>query len=275
MITFTGQNKIMLEYEIVKTRKKVISKEQTYQGEFHWIASDLIKFFRQDTNKKTYTELDANPDHWAFFIARDLKPGQIQVNTEQGLKTFSGNVAVWFPKFSLIEWKISPGEINWIGYLSRSDVPEYLPKKATAFEFQNLIQPTSKEEIFLAIKNSSNVEVIEREIETTVLSENVKKYLQMHFKEDILISELANKFSVSHEYVSKIMKKCYGLSPVYLRSRLRVFSALVSLLQGTEVTKVATDCGFNDVNRFTKQFTKMMKAPPVHFLKNINQKSFH
>lgn len=57
----------MLEHEIVKTKKKVISKEQTYQGEFHWITSDLIKFFRQDSNKKTYTEIDTNPDHWAYF----------------------------------------------------------------------------------------------------------------------------------------------------------------------------------------------------------------
>lgn len=267
----------MLDCEDVTKRKKIISKEQTYQGEFHWITQDLIKFFRQDSNKKSYTEMDANPDHWAFFLAQDLKPGQIQVNTAEGIKTFSGNVAVWFPKFSIIEWQISPGDINWVGYLSRSKVPESLPKKATAFSFQEASLPKTKEEIFLMVETAAQKTTIEREIEITVLSEKVKNYLQAHFKEDILISDLAKKFSVSHEYISKTLKKCYGLSPVYLRSRLRVFSALVSLLEGIEVTKVATDCGFNDVNRFTKQFTKMMKTPPVTFLKNINteKKSFH
>lgn len=267
----------MLDCENVTMRKKVISKEQTYQGEFHWITQDLIKFFRQDSNKKSYSEIDANPDHWAFFLARDLKPGQIQVKTSEGIKTFSGNVAVWFPKFSIIEWNISPGDVNWVGYLSRSQPPEYLPKKAVVFPFYESQQPKTKEEIFLAVKNGSQKVTIEREVGVTVLSEKVKNYIQEHFKEDILISDLAERFSVSHEYISKTLKKCYGLSPVYLRSRLRVFSALVSLLEGIEVTKVATDCGFNDVNRFTKQFTKMMKTPPVNFLKSINteKKSFH
>lgn len=267
----------MLDCESVAIRKKVISKEQTYQGEFHWIAHDLIKFFRQDTNKKTYTEIDTNPEHWAFFIAHDLQPGQIQVNTSEGYKTFSGSVAVWFPKFSIIEWKISPGQVDWIGYLSRSEVPDFLPKKAMVFSFQDNLSPATKEEIFSIVQKASQAMIIEREVSVTVLSEKVKNYLQSHFKEDILISDLAKEFSVSHEYISKILKKCYGLSPVYLRSRLRVFSALFSLLEGGEVTKIATDCGFNDVNRFTKQFTKMMKTPPITFLKNVNghKKSFH
>lgn len=260
-----------MDCEIMIENKKVISKEQTYQGEFHWITQDLIKFYRHDSNQKSYSEIDTNPDHWAYFQAFDLKPGQVQVLTSKGIESLSGDVAVWFPKFSIIEWRLSPGDINWTGFLSRRQPPAGLPTKAIAFELKTRNVPGSKEDIFSFVMNAAETKLIEREQSPTVFSEKIKNYLQAHFKEDVFIGDLAKEFSVSHEYITKTMRKCYGITPVYLRSRLRVFSALISLLEGEEVTKVATDCGFNDVNRFTKQFTKMMKTPPVTYLKNSNR----
>lgn len=265
-----GQNETIVKANIVSKKKKVIAKDRTYEGEFNWLTRDIVQFYRHDNNRKKYIEIDANPDHWAFFVAFNLKPGQIGIRTSAGVRSFSGNVAIWFPMFSIIEWSISPGEVDWVGYLSTAKPPEGMPKKATLFNYTSLGLPNTKEEIFNFVNKSEKVALIEREIASTVLSEKIKKNIQLRFKENIFISDLAKEFGVSHEYISKSFKKCYGISPVYLRTRLRIFSAIMSLLRGDDVTKVAMSCGFNDVSRFTKQFTKMMKVPPVAYLKNVN-----
>lgn len=253
-----------------KIQRVVRSKQDSYKGEFTWIDGDLVQFQREDQNRSCYSEVDTNPDHWSFFLCEDLPLGQVQVMTKEGPLALGGNVAIWFPAFSIIEWHIKPGAFRWQGFMSLSKQPPDLPTQAIQFSWTGSTLPQSKREIYELIRSATDQRTIEREgvaspLSQKILSQKVKKAIQSRFREEFLISDLAEELGVSHEYVVRVFKKHYGTTPVYLRSRLRVFASLFSLLQGQDITDVAINSGFGDVCRFSKQFTKMMKAPPLYY----------
>jgi AraC-like DNA-binding protein len=246
-------------------RRQVVAKKKSYVGEFQWLTEDLIHFERIDDNQWPYAEVDTNPDHWVFFVAYDLKPGLVGVQTSSGYLELKGNLAIWFPPYSIVEWNISPGQFQWYGFISAATPPFHLPSKAIVFDYTGKDLPKTKDEVFSRIAEAQTPVVIERESKLTKLAAQLKASIQDRFREDLPIAQLAQEFGVSHEYLVRIFKKTYGITPVYLRSRLRVFSTLLPLLSGREVTDVANSSGFSDLGRFTKQFSKMMKAPPLHF----------
>ena len=245
--------------------KVVVSKQDTYVGAFRWIQSDLVYFEREDHNLTCYSEIDTNPNHWGFFWVKDLPENLVSVKTNAGDIAISGTKALWLPPFSLIEWKISPGQFHWHGYLSNQPVSTLGPNEAVCYDLTGVRVPETTSEIFTFLQQKQPMFSLERNSNPPSICKNLKLAIQNGYKDDLFIGDVALELGVTHEYLVRAFRKAFGLTPVYLRSRLRVFSAILPLLRGEDVAKVAFDSGFSDLGRFTKQFTKFMKVPPVQF----------
>lgn len=94
----------------------------------------------------------------------------------------------------------------------------------------------------------------------------VQQYIEAHFSEDLRISDLAAKFYMNHCYLTHLFKKQVGYSPkqYILLNRL---SYAQELLENTslQVSQIAIQCGFGDVNNFIRAFREGFGMSPNHF----------
>ncbi|MCD1025577.1 AraC family transcriptional regulator [Enterococcus sp. SMC-9] len=94
----------------------------------------------------------------------------------------------------------------------------------------------------------------------TVLSIN------SHFKERLEIQDIAHKLNFHPTYISRCMKKVYGVSAKQYLQELRMNHAQ-SLLKSTNysIEEIAHKSGFNSLSFFSKSFTKKQGLSPTNF----------
>ena len=94
----------------------------------------------------------------------------------------------------------------------------------------------------------------------------VQQYIEEHFSEDLRIADLARNFYMNHCYHTHLFKKQVGYSPKqYIQ--LNRLSYAKELLETTslQVSQIAVQCGFGDVNNFIRAFREWFGMPPNHF----------
>lgn len=252
---------------------QVASLTQSYKSRFQWLEDDLVSFQRQDAYATPHHEFDTQPELWGFFLLFNSEPHPVQLVTENGLFTAPNGCFLWFPRYSIIEWALKACQIHWCGYISKGDPPDDLPTKATVYQMspeqlkkmQTNGLPQSKQEIYEIVRGAWPRGLVERHLGHHPVAQTLKYEIQKRYKEEIKISEIAEKLGFSHEYLLRSFQKCYGITPVYFRTRLRVFSTVFALLEGKPVTQVALESGFADLCQFTRQFKKHMKVPPLAY----------
>ncbi|AGX43151.1 AraC family transcriptional regulator [Clostridium saccharobutylicum] len=93
--------------------------------------------------------------------------------------------------------------------------------------------------------------------------DDIIKYIENNYYEKIKLEELAKMANMSTYYFVRSFKQITGRSPIDYINKLRIDKAF-SLLKGGKfnVTEAALDCGFNDVNYFSRLFKKYNKMSP-------------
>jgi len=94
------------------------------------------------------------------------------------------------------------------------------------------------------------------------LSQKARNIIASTYRSESPISEVARKLRVSHAHLTRQFKRDFGLTPVDYRHRLRVSEAMGKLSQGEKILDIAYDVGFNDANRFYKDFRKVTGTSP-------------
>ena len=98
--------------------------------------------------------------------------------------------------------------------------------------------------------------------------QEVTAYLDSHFKEEISLAELAERFYMNPTYLSRIFRRVTGMtySEYLMQHRLR---EAVFLLNTTKkkVMEIAVETGFHSDNHFCKMFRKHMGVSPNQFRK--------
>lgn len=89
-------------------------------------------------------------------------------------------------------------------------------------------------------------------VKTNELTVDVIRYLGEHYKEDISLDTLADKFGYEKTYLSRVIGKAIGMNlREYLnRIRLSEFNAMKRTMPDEPAYKIAQACGFRSENTF-------------------------
>lgn len=98
--------------------------------------------------------------------------------------------------------------------------------------------------------------------------QNVKDYLDSHYREKITLDELAGMFFINKFYLTRIFKEQFGISINSYLQQIRITHAK-QLLRFTDKTieEIGVECGMNDPNYFSRTFKKIEGISPGEFRK--------
>ncbi len=102
------------------------------------------------------------------------------------------------------------------------------------------------------------------------IAQETAKYISTNYKQPLSLGILAQKYSVSEGYLSKLFKKYTGMGVNQYINISRVLAAK-ELLASThmQVTDVAFECGFNDSNYFSQVFKSIAGITPKQYSKSM------
>jgi len=96
----------------------------------------------------------------------------------------------------------------------------------------------------------------------------MKKYIQAHFAENLLLEEIVNAADLSYSYGSSMFKKETGITITQYLTQVRMEEAQ-RLIRETNLTinEVACKVGYTDTRYFSKLFIKTVGIKPVDYRK--------
>jgi len=101
----------------------------------------------------------------------------------------------------------------------------------------------------------------------------IKKYLQTHFKEPITLEEAAEKIQLSPNYFSNLFKQTFDMNFTEYVTMLRMeeAKALIKLNDHT-LKEISYAVGYKDPNYFSRVFKKYFQQSPKQFQQDIFKK---
>lgn len=111
---------------------------------------------------------------------------------------------------------------------------------------------------------------IEKEDFILNMVNQVEKFLNVNYKDDITTYTLADEFSISRPYLCRIFKDVTSFSINKYLNIIRIERACV-LLESSEdqIIEVAYNVGYRSVSQFNRQFTSLMHTTPSNYRNRI------
>ena len=101
---------------------------------------------------------------------------------------------------------------------------------------------------------------------------DVAEYVSSHYGEDLTLTSLAHRFSLSESHLSRKFKDVAGMGLNEYITHVRILNAERLLLNGKRsITSVAVECGFNDSNYFSTVFKRIKGVTPLRFAKGTDR----
>ena len=88
------------------------------------------------------------------------------------------------------------------------------------------------------------------------------EYLHEYWNRNVSLSDLSRESSMSTTDVCRRFSLAYGLSPNRYQLVLRVMEAKLRLLEGVEISEVASETGFADQSHFGRHFKSIFGVTP-------------
>lgn len=125
-------------------------------------------------------------------------------------------------------------------------------------------------EIFLTLARSNNT-VKSDDNDSCVFISDLIRHIQTNYMNEIRLSEMASRYSVSPEHLSRTFKKKTGFGFNEYLTLIRLQKAEYMLKEETpkSVSEIAYCCGFNDSNYFSDKFKKAYGVSPLKFKQNF------
>lgn len=150
--------------------------------------------------------------------------------------------------------------------LAEKDLEQFCPNFPDFGSFHN--PDEFRETLFACLKSVTELLQEEsRRIKTIV--QLVQKYIDENFKKGITLSDLAQKFSLSYSYLSKLLSAHLGMPFMAYVVSLRMNLA-VELLQDPELTvqEIAFRAGYDNLFNFSRAFKKQFGISPSQYRKS-------
>ena len=102
------------------------------------------------------------------------------------------------------------------------------------------------------------------------LPSEVVEYIDDHIFESVTIEEIAKVGYYNPAYLSRIFKKCYGMSIKDYINEKRISKAISLLLETSmSISEIAAQVGYTNKNQFYKKFELITGKSPADVRKNI------
>jgi AraC-like DNA-binding protein/mannose-6-phosphate isomerase-like protein (cupin superfamily) len=102
-------------------------------------------------------------------------------------------------------------------------------------------------------------------------AEQVRSHLEAHFREHVSLDSLSELTELSRYHLLRVFKRATGLPPNAYQQCLRIRAAQRMLRSGSPIARVALEVGFASVSHFTRQFKKIVGAPPGVWTRGVRQ----
>lgn len=100
----------------------------------------------------------------------------------------------------------------------------------------------------------------------------IQNYVQANYQKQISLNDLAKKLYLSNAYLSKYIKKRFGLSFLEYVNNIRLFHAVDELLYTEKkITRIALDNGFPTSASFNKAFRDIYHMTPSAYRASVRQ----
>ncbi|WP_207942395.1 hypothetical protein DOK78_000980 [Enterococcus sp. DIV2402] len=116
-------------------------------------------------------------------------------------------------------------------------------------------------DLFLTIK-----EVL---LTKTAITEQIKDYLETHYKDSLSLDDLEETFQISKYKIIRDFEKEYQQTPINYLNNYRMIQSLRYLQEEMTVKEIAEAVGFSDYNYFSRVFKKIMGFTPSRYRKEI------
>jgi AraC-like DNA-binding protein len=129
----------------------------------------------------------------------------------------------------------------------------------------NLLLATALEKKLYSV-NTGNA--TERDVQKILKLKRVLKFIRDNFDKEITLDDMAREADLSTKYFCSFFKATTGTTPVRYLMTYRVERAARKLGDSDDsVTKIAFDCGFNDLSYFIKTFKEIKGVSPSKYRK--------
>ena len=95
-------------------------------------------------------------------------------------------------------------------------------------------------------------------------------FMENHFADEIELKQVAQVAAISESECMRCFKRSTGLSPIQFLKEYRLVRA-AELIRSTKsnVSDIATQCGFLDMSYFAKSFKQIFNVSPIEYRKKI------
>lgn len=101
----------------------------------------------------------------------------------------------------------------------------------------------------------------------------ILNYIMAHYQEQVTLQELADKLYLSNAYLSKYIKRNFGLSFLKLVNNIRMEHAMGELIYSDKsIIKIAMDNGFSNLAGFNRTFKELYNQTPAEYREEMQQK---
>ena len=101
----------------------------------------------------------------------------------------------------------------------------------------------------------------------------IQNYVQSNYMKQISLNDLAQKLYLTNAYLSKYIKKRFGLSFIEYVNNVRLFHAVDELLYSDrKITRIALDNGFPTTAAFNKAFKEVYHVTPSAYRLRVSGK---
>lgn len=247
-------------------QKNYIIETKHYQNSCYQISDSTLYFKRTHQRSEKQIDIDVFADFWSLAFLPIGNPSiKVLLNNQE--ITLDPPVCIYIPPHSIMKWSNSAGSLEWHAILSTSPA-NLIHKNPVQLNCSDLSPKKLllNSDIDAWLTKAQVLRIVGQNECSNSIAEKVKKWIDETFQEDHLISDFANKMSVSNAYLTKEFKKSFGISPIEYRNKKRVFKAMqVMMTTNARASSVAHSVGFNDYSRFTKNFHHFLNATPREF----------
>ncbi|HEY8422449.1 MAG TPA: AraC family transcriptional regulator [Thermoclostridium sp.] len=122
----------------------------------------------------------------------------------------------------------------------------------------------------IIVKGSNGAQELKSSVRKDLLYKigQVVEYMESNYREQITLTETAEKYGFSEHYLSRLFSRVLGVSFKQYLNIIRIKHAAESIILNKEsIADIAFNCGFNSISNFNRTFREMKGCTPLQYRK--------